>query len=182
MRYSDTVRRLAYELSGLTGVTIAVEYEGPRSRDGRYGGWTLSWAAGPGRNEMRDLARARFPQWASAVDLARIRWDRSLGTEEQAAAAVLAWMAEHPDDAADALIVSEDALPSHPDRLPAPTQRRAATLAAAGWRHHCSGETHHELVAQARLGWPAVAAWLDALAEQQDAVVLPLRARRARRS
>lgn len=177
MRRADAVRGLARELTDRCGVLVAAEYEGPRSGDGRYGGWTLSWAAGPGRDEMRGIATSQLPQAAAAVDLDTVRWERGLGTEQQAATAVLAWMADHPDRAADAVIVSEDALPAHPDQLPAAIRRRAATLASAGWRHHTAGAVHGELLAHARRGWPAVAHWLDALGQQQDAIVLPLHPR-----
>lgn len=169
---AEQVRRLARTLTDASGVNVTAEYDAPRRRDGSRNGWSLSWSAGPTREQMRRLAVHHLSSKPAEAPLETIAWWRSLGTDEQAAAAVLAWMAEHPDDAAHALVVDDDALPGSPDQLPVAVRRRAATLAAAGWRPYTASATARELAAHAQRGWPAVAAWLDDLGEHQDATVI----------
>lgn len=172
---AEQVRRLARTLTDASGVNVRAEYDAPRRRDGSRNGWSLSWAAGPTREQMRRLAVHHLSGKPYRAPLEAIEWRRDLGTDEQAAAAVLAWMAEHPDDAARGLIVDDDELPGSPDQLAVTFRRRAATLAAAGWRPYTAGPAARELATHAQQGWPAVAAWLDEIGEAQDAKVLPLR-------
>lgn len=172
---AEQVRRLARTLSDASGINVTAEYDAPRRRDGSRNGWSLSWSAGPTREQMRRLAVHHLSGRPAEAPLEAIAWRRDLGTDEQAAAAVLAWMAEHPDDAAHALVVDDDALPGSPDQLPVAIRRRAATLAAAGWRPYTASPARSELAANAERGWPAVAAWLDEIGEAQDADVVPLR-------
>lgn len=173
----DQVRRLARWLSEASGVTVHAEYEGPRRRDG-YGGWSLSWSAGPSREEMRRLTPATASGDGSALPLDAVHWRRGLGSDEQAAAATLAWLQAHPDKGDLLPHVDDDELPGRPDELPPHVRRRAAALAHAGWQPYTASPTARELHARAATGgWDAVAGWLDDLTEQQDADVVELRPR-----
>lgn len=138
-----------------------------------WSGWHLWWSAGPSRAEMRSIAEERTAN--RHPDLGTLRFDRSL-SDEHAAAALLAWMAQYPDDVGAALVLDDGELPSYPERQPAAIRRRAATLIAAGWRAHTAGDAAAELARRARAGgWPEVCAWLDDLGAQQDAPVIALR-------
>ena len=173
------MRRLARLLSKSVGVQVRAEYHG-RPSSGGYGGWHLGWSAGPTRAEMRAAADGLASE-VPGVDVAVLRWDRSTGSDQATAAAVLGWLDAHPDDADRVAHVDDDELPGWPDQLDGPTQVRAATLVAAGWRAHTAGAAHDDLVRYAAIGGPyAVAEWLDALASTQDAPVISLAERRGR--
>lgn len=175
------VRRLAAELSGRVDRHVEASWQGTRSRDGSRGGWLMEWTGGPNRTEMRELAAtviARIPELAG-LDVSGLSWWRSGGSDVDDAAAVLAWLEEHPDDGAQLPFLSPDQFPGWPERLPARLRARAETLAAAGWAHQTAGPAADTLHRHARDGGPtAVWAWLDDLANSQNAPVLDLHSHR----
>lgn len=172
-RRARDVRALTRELSESTGVRVEATYHGGGTD--AWSGWHLWWSAGPARAEMRCIADGLGADRYPGAQLDTLRFDRSLG-DEDAAAAILACMAQNPDDAGMALVLDDGELPSYPEREPAANRRRAATLITAGWRAHTAGDAAGELARRARTGgWPAVCAWLDELGAQQDAPVIALR-------
>ena len=164
------VRALAHQLSTATGTPVEASYEGPR--DGPWGGWQLAWSGGPDAQEMHALARTCPIAQPDGAALEGVRFERSPGSDEQTASALLAWLASHPDQGDRLPHLDDDELPGHPDRLDAATRYRAATLVTAGWRYRCAGPVADELARRARRGWGDVASWLDTLGRDQDGSVL----------
>ena len=172
-RRARDVRALARELSERAGVRVEATYHGGGAD--AWGGWHLWWSGGPSCAEMRSIAEDRGMDRHPEAQPGSLRFDRSLN-DEHAAALLLAWMAQNPDDAATALLLDDGELPGYPERQPAAIRRRAATLIAAGWRAHTAGAAAAELARRVRTGgWPEVCAWLDELGAQQDAPVIALR-------
>lgn len=165
---SRRVRALARELSEATGTHIEASYQGPGP--GPWGGWLLTWSAGPTVAQVRTLVADLAA--TDEADLAQVRFDRSTGTEIQTAAAVLAWLCAHPSEGARLPYLDDDELPGHPDQASPQIRYRAASLVSAGWRHRCASPAADELARRARRSPDEVGTWLDQLGHDQDAEVI----------
>src|SRR4051794_12708494 len=174
---SRRVHRVAHALSATCGLRIEARYEGPLRSGGRYGGWCLEWTAGPSRPQLQRLLDAAAED--AGLDVAALRLRRRRGSDRHTAAALLAWLAQHPDRGDQLAGLGDDELPEYPERLPDVFQTRAATLVAHGWQPRPSCALHRALLRHARSGGAAaVTAWLAELSAECDRTVVDLAARR----
>jgi hypothetical protein len=156
--------RLAAELAEHFGVPVEFVYTGEPDRRG-VGAWRVYWTNGPTPAVLEaEVARraTRYP----AVDVEHLGWSRS-GTDLARAAALLAWLPQHPDyfGYLDSLYVVDSAFDAvdFPERLDEPVLRRArALLQLQGW---LSMTVLQQLAAHCAPGWEHAEQWLDELAE-----------------
>ncbi|ASR39932.1 hypothetical protein BAY61_32125 (plasmid) [Prauserella marina] len=159
--------KLAYVLGEHFGVRVEVAYDGPPSHGGRYGGWIVSWPDGPTTDTMRAEITRRAPRYP-AVDTTILRFHRGR-TDQGEAAAVVAWLAEHPDrvdELGHNSFLRETAVDEtdFPERLDEAVQRRARALLSLD-RGGVSPAALAQLGDRVRRGgWEQAMDWLDQLA------------------
>lgn len=154
--------QLAQALTEHFGLPIELVYHGEPDRHGN-GAWRVSWTDGPTSATMRGEAgrrAARFPQ----AEVARLGFSRS-HTELAEAAALLAWLPQHPDRFEFLNSFTVDTAfeqTEFPERLDDQLQHRARALlrSGGGW---LSGQALHLLAEHCRRGWEHAERWLDGL-------------------
>jgi len=171
---SAQARQLARLLAARAGVPVEVEWQGPRSRDGRYGGWRLQWADGPTAVSMRALVDELAPR-VPAVPVGELAYGRN-DRRQSLAVLLLNDLDRHPDrvhtvrpwDVADLHWRTD-----YPDRADQPTRQRATILLRLDRNGELTTDVLRQLAAHANPDWPAALAWLDAmvLAEVDPTVV-----------
>ncbi|PXY16622.1 hypothetical protein [Prauserella muralis] len=161
--------KLAYALGQHFGVRVDITYDGPRSRDGRSGGWIVQWVDGPAVDTMRAEIQHRAAAYP-AIDLAQLRYSRGYSDHAEAAA-LLAWLPQHPDylPHVDSTFLASraHAATDFPERLDETVQRRARALLNLG-HGNLSLAVIQELGQHCWRGWDHVTTWLDELAAVAD--------------
>ncbi len=155
--------QLAAALSEHFGVTVELDYTGEADRRG-VGAWRVSWTDGPTPAAMTaEITRraARYP----AVEVGKLGQFRG-STDFARAAALLAWLPQHPEylEHFNTFVVDAafDAA-EFPERLddPVVTRRARALLQPKGW---LSAATMQQLAQHCARGWSHAEQWLDDLA------------------
>lgn len=155
--------QLAKALTEHFGVPITAVCTGERDRRGN-GYWRMSWSDGPTVETVVAEIGRRAEQYPAA-EVERLGFWRG-HTDRAQAAALLAWLPQHPDRFEFLNSFSVDSAfdqAEFPERLDEQLQRRADALLRAGdgW---LSRQAIHLLGEHCRRGWEHAEQWLDGLA------------------
>lgn len=158
----------AYRLTQLVGLHVSCEYLG-NGRDRAYSGWHVSWGNGPTIEEMQAHVAA-LAQHYPAIARADLRYDRGC-TDLGEAVALLRHLDAHPAEAPSISVFAgqlafDDV--SYPERSDEVWLERGRALLSLSRHGSLTGDVVRQLADRAVRGWPAVLAWLDAIAAAAD--------------